>query len=85
LTSVARRAGFGQASVVRFEESTTWTSPQHFIEMASGWWSMAVRLDAVPASEQAAILARGIHAIEAELGMGPLQIAGATNVLRATV
>ena len=84
-TSVAGRAGFGQASVVRFEESTTWTSPQHFIEMASGWWSMAVRLDAVPASERAAILARGIHAIEAELGMGPLQIAGATNVLRATV
>jgi ubiquinone/menaquinone biosynthesis C-methylase UbiE len=84
-TSVARRAGFGQASVVRFEESTTWTNPQHFIEMASGWWSMAVRLDAVPASERAAILARGIRAIEAELGMGPLQIAGATNVLRATV
>jgi hypothetical protein len=46
---------------------------------------MAVRLDAVPAGERDAILARGIRAIEAELGMGPLQIAGATNVLRATV
>jgi ubiquinone/menaquinone biosynthesis C-methylase UbiE len=80
----ARQAGFGGASVLRFEESTTWASPQHFIEMASGWWSMAVRLDAVAPAEGAAILARGIHAIEAELGTGPLQIAGATNVLRAT-
>ena len=46
--AVARQAGFREASVERFEESTTWTSPQHFIAMASGWWSMAVRLDAVP-------------------------------------
>lgn len=83
--TVARQAGFREASVVRFEESTTWTSPRHFIEMASGWWSLAVRLDAIPPTERAAILARGIHAIEAELGTGPLQIAGATNVLRATV
>jgi SAM-dependent methyltransferase len=82
--TVARQADFREANVVRFEESTTWASPQHFIEMASGWWSMAVRLDAVPATERAAILARGVQAIEAELGTGPLQIAGATNVLRAT-
>ena len=81
--TAARQAGFGEASVVRFEESTTWTSPRHFIEMASGWWSMAVRLDAIPPAERAAILARGVHAIEAELGTGPLQIAGASNVLRA--
>jgi ubiquinone/menaquinone biosynthesis C-methylase UbiE len=83
--TVARQAGFREASVVRFGESTTWTSPQHFIDMASGWWSMAVRLDAIPPTEQAAILARGVHAIEAELGTGPLQIAGATNALLATV
>jgi ubiquinone/menaquinone biosynthesis C-methylase UbiE len=82
--TVARQAGFREASVVRFDESTTWSSPQHFIEMASGWWSMAVRLDAVAPTERAAILARGVQAIEAELGTGPLQIAGATNVLRAT-
>lgn len=80
----ARQAGFGEVSVVRFEESTTWTSPQHFIEMASGWWSMAVRLDAIPPTERAAILAHGVGSIEAELGTGPLKIAGATNVLRAT-
>jgi SAM-dependent methyltransferase len=83
--TVARQAGFGEASVVRFEESTTWASPQHFIDMASGWWSMAVRLDAVPPTERAAILERGVRAIEAELGTGPLQIAGATNVLLATM
>jgi ubiquinone/menaquinone biosynthesis C-methylase UbiE len=83
--TIARRAGFGEARVVRFEELTTWSSPQHFIEMASGWWSMAVRLDAVPPIERAAILARGVRAIEAELGTGPLQIAGATNVLLAIV
>ena len=82
--TVARQAGFREASVVRFEESTTWASPQHFIEMASGWWSMAIRLDAVASTERATILARGVHAIEAELGTGPLHIAGATNVLRAT-
>jgi ubiquinone/menaquinone biosynthesis C-methylase UbiE len=82
--TVARQAGFGEASVVRFEESTSWASPQHFIEMASGWWSMAIRLDAVAPTERAAILARAVHAIEAELGTGALRIAGATNVLRAT-
>src|ERR1700674_1307417 len=77
--TVARQAGFREASVARFEESTTWSSPQHFIEMASGWWSMAVRLDAVAPTERAAILARGIHAIEADFGTGPLHTAGATN------
>jgi demethylmenaquinone methyltransferase/2-methoxy-6-polyprenyl-1,4-benzoquinol methylase len=82
--SVARQAGFGEVSVVRFEESTTWRSPQHYIDMASGWWSMAIRLDAVSADERAALLARGARAIEAELGTGPLEIAGATNVLLAT-
>jgi ubiquinone/menaquinone biosynthesis C-methylase UbiE len=82
--TVARQAGFGETSVVRFEESTSWASPQHFIEMASGWWSMAIRLDAVAPTERAAILGRGVHAIEAELGTGPLHIAGMTNVLRAT-
>ncbi len=81
--AVARQAGFRDASVERFEESTTWTSPQHFIAMASGWWSMAVRLDVVPPTQRAAILARAVRAIEAVLGSGPLQIAGATNVLRA--
>ena len=44
---------------------------------------MAVRLDQVPPAERTAILARAVRAIEAELGPGPLQLAGATNVLRA--
>ena len=83
--TLASQAGFSEARVVRYEESTTWTSPQHFIEMAAGWWSMAIRLDAVPPTERTAILARAVRAIEAELGSGPLQIAGATNVLLATV
>src|SRR5256884_4285615 len=82
--SIARQAGFREARVVRFEESTTWSSPQHYIDMASGWWSMAIRLDAVSAKDRAALLARGVRAIEAELGAGPLEIAGATNVLLAT-
>ena len=83
--TVARQAGFREARVVRYEESTTWTSPQHYIEMASGWWSMAVRLDAVSPTQRSALLARGLHAIEAALGAGPIAIAGATNVLLATV
>jgi O-methyltransferase/aklanonic acid methyltransferase len=82
--TIARQAGFREARVVRFEESTTWRNPQHYIDMASGWWSMAIRLDAVSADERAALLARGVQAIEAELGTGPLEIAGATNVLLAT-
>jgi len=81
---VARRAGFAEVSIVRFEESTTWRTPQHYIDMASGRWSMAIRLDAIPVDERAALLARGARAIEAELGTGPLEIAGATNVLLAT-
>lgn len=83
--AVARQAGFREARVVRYEESTTWTSPKHYIEMASGWWSMAVRLDALSETQRAALLARGVRAIEAEIGTGPLQIAAATNVLLATV
>jgi ubiquinone/menaquinone biosynthesis C-methylase UbiE len=81
--TVARRAGFRDARVQRFEESTTWASPQHFIEIAAGWWSMAVRLDQVPETDRTSILARAVRAIETELGSGPLQIAGATNVLLA--
>jgi ubiquinone/menaquinone biosynthesis C-methylase UbiE len=82
-TEIARQSGFRDARVVRYEESTTWSSPQHFIDMAAGWWSMAIRLDGVPPTEGTAILARAVRAIEAELGAGPLQIAGATNVLFA--
>ena len=44
---------------------------------------MALRLDQVSPSERTALLERARRAIEAELGLGPLQIAGATNVLRA--
>ncbi len=83
--STAKQAGFSTADVVRFEESTTWASPQHFIEMSAGWWSMAIRLDRVSPGERASPLERATRAIEAELGPGPLQIAGATNVLRAIV
>ena len=79
----ARQAGFRETRAERFDESTTWASPQHFVEMATGWWSMAVRLDQVRPAERRAILARAVRAIEAELGSGPVQIAGATNVLLA--
>jgi ubiquinone/menaquinone biosynthesis C-methylase UbiE len=82
--TIARQAGFREARVARFEESTTWRSPQHYIQMASGWWSMAIRLDAVSPAQRAALLARGVRAIESELGTGPLAIAGATNVLLAS-
>jgi len=81
----ARQAGFSSAEVVRYEEETTWVNPRHYVEMSGSWWSMALRLERVSASEQTALLERATHAIEAELGVGPLQIAGATNVLRAIV
>jgi SAM-dependent methyltransferase len=81
--SIARQAGFDDARVTRYEEATTWASPRHFIEMAAGWWSMAIRLEGVSPTRRAAILARAAGAIEAQLGPGPLRIAGATNVLQA--
>jgi ubiquinone/menaquinone biosynthesis C-methylase UbiE len=81
--SIARQAGFSEGRVTRYEESTTWESPRHFSEMAAGWWSMAIRLEGVSPTERAAILTRAVDAIEAELGPGPLRIAGATNVLLA--
>ena len=81
--AIARQAGFSAACVTRYEETTTWASPRHFIEMAAGWWSMAIRLEGVSPTERATILARAVGAIEAELGPGPLRIAGATNVLQA--
>jgi hypothetical protein len=83
--AVARQAGFSTADVVRYEESTTWASPQHFVELSASWWSMALRLERVSPSEQTALLERARRAIEAELGPGPVQTAGATNVLRAIV
>jgi ubiquinone/menaquinone biosynthesis C-methylase UbiE len=83
LTTIARQAGFHEVRVERFEEFTTWASPERFVEMAAGWWSMAVRLDQVGPPKRTAILARAVRAIEAELGPGPLHLAGATNVLRA--
>ena len=79
----ATQAGFRVADVVRYEESTTWASPEHFIEMSAGWWSMALRLDQVSPGDRTALLERARRAIEAELGPGPLKIAGATNVLLA--
>ena len=81
--AIAKQAGFRAAEVVRYEESTTWASPQHFIDMSAGWWSMAIRLERLAPGERASLLDRAARAIEAELGTGPLQIAGATNVLRA--
>jgi hypothetical protein len=51
--------------------------------MSAGWWSMAIRLERLAPGERAALLQRATRAIEAELGPGPLDIAGATNVLRA--
>jgi O-methyltransferase/aklanonic acid methyltransferase len=82
--AVAEQAGFSVADVVRYEESTTWASPRHFVEMSAGWWSMALRLDQVSPDQRTALLERARRAIEAELGLGPVRIAGATNVLRAT-
>jgi demethylmenaquinone methyltransferase/2-methoxy-6-polyprenyl-1,4-benzoquinol methylase len=81
--SIAKRAGFSAAEVVRYEESTSWASPQHFVEMSGSWWSMALRLERITPSERSSLLERARRAIETELGSGPLQIAGATNVLRA--
>jgi ubiquinone/menaquinone biosynthesis C-methylase UbiE len=81
--STAKRAGFSAAEVVRYEESTSWASPQHFVEMSGSWWSMALRLERITPSERTSLLERARRAIETELGSGPLQIAGATNVLRA--
>lgn len=83
LAAIAKQAGFSAAEVVRYEEATTWASPQHFIDMSAGWWSMAIRLEQLSPGERGSLLDRATRAIEAELGLGPLQIAGATNVLRA--
>jgi len=83
--AVAKQAGFSAADVLRYEESTTWSSPQHFVEMSASWWSMALRLERVSPTERVALLDRAWRAIEAELGSGPLQTSGATNVLRAIV
>jgi ubiquinone/menaquinone biosynthesis C-methylase UbiE len=84
LVATAKQAGFSEAEVVRYQESTTWASPQHFIDMSAGWWSMAIRLERLAPGERASLLELAAGAIEAKLGSGPLQIAGATNVLRAT-
>jgi ubiquinone/menaquinone biosynthesis C-methylase UbiE len=81
--AVAMQAGFSAAEIVRYEESTTWASPRHFIDMSAGWWSMAIRLERLASGERASLLDRATRAIEAELGSGSLRIAGATGVLLA--
>ncbi|HEX9097673.1 MAG TPA: methyltransferase domain-containing protein [Candidatus Dormibacteraeota bacterium] len=81
--ATAIQAGFSAAEIVRYQESTTWTSPQHFVDISAGWWSMAIRLERLAPGERSSLLERATRAIEAELGSGPLQVAGATSVLRA--
>lgn len=81
--AISQQAGFRAADVVRYEESTSWASPRHFVEMSGSWWSMALRLERISPGERASLLERARRAIEEALGLGPLQIAGATNVLRA--
>jgi ubiquinone/menaquinone biosynthesis C-methylase UbiE len=83
--TVAKQAGFRSAEVVRYDESTSWTGPQHYVEMSASWWSIALRLEPLSPAERRGLLDRATRAIEAELGTGPLKIAGATNVLRAIV
>jgi len=80
---IAKQAGFSAAEVVRYEESTSWASPRHFVEMSGSWWSMALRLEGISPSERTSLLERAQRAIEEALGLGPLRITGATNVLRA--
>jgi SAM-dependent methyltransferase len=81
--AVATQAGFASAEVVRYEEVTSWTSPQHYVEMSASWWSTALRLERLSPYERSSLLERATRAIEAQLGPGPLQIFGATNVLKA--
>jgi ubiquinone/menaquinone biosynthesis C-methylase UbiE len=81
--TTAIQAGFSAAEIVRYQESTTWTSPRHFVDISAGWWSMAIRLERLAPGERSSLLERATRAIEAELGSGPLQVAGATSVLRA--
>jgi ubiquinone/menaquinone biosynthesis C-methylase UbiE len=81
--TIAKQAGFSAAEVVRYEESTSWASPRHFVEMSGSWWSMALRLEGISPTERTSLLERAQRAIEEALGLGPLRIAGATNVLRA--
>jgi ubiquinone/menaquinone biosynthesis C-methylase UbiE len=81
--AISQQAGFRAADVVRYEESTSWASPRHFVEMSGSWWSMALRLERISPGERASLLERARRAIEEALGLGPLQIVGATNVLRA--
>jgi ubiquinone/menaquinone biosynthesis C-methylase UbiE len=83
LATIAKQAGFRSAEVVRYGESTSWTSPQHYVEMSASWWSIALRLEPLSAAERRILLERATRAIEAALGTGPLRVAGATNVLRA--
>jgi ubiquinone/menaquinone biosynthesis C-methylase UbiE len=83
--TVAKQAGFRSAEVVRYEESTSWTGPRHYVEMSASWWSIALRLERLSPAERRGLLDRATRAIEADLGTGPLKIAGATNVLRAIV
>jgi hypothetical protein len=81
--AIAKTAGFGSAEVERYEELTSWTSPRHYVEMSASWWSTALRLERLSPSERTSLLERATRVIDAELGPGPLRIAGATNVLRA--
>jgi ubiquinone/menaquinone biosynthesis C-methylase UbiE len=79
----ARDAGLGDVQVQLVEEMTSYPSAQHFVEMASSWWSMAVRLEQLTEAERTLVLHRARQAIESELGPGPYQIEGATSVLLA--
>ena len=83
LADAVARAGFGDVSVERVEETTTYRDPAELVAMSLGWWICAWRLEAVPEPERAAVRGEAVRVLRDRFGDGPVSLPGASVVVAA--
>ncbi|MGH7775702.1 MAG: class I SAM-dependent methyltransferase [Candidatus Dormibacterales bacterium] len=76
-------AGFASAAVEVVESSETYAGAAEMVSQAAGWWSCAVRLEAVPRTHRAGLVERAARELERLLGAGPVSVARRAHVLVA--
>ena len=82
-TRSALDAGFRSASVEAVESAETHGGPDEMVARASGWWSCAMRLEAIPASRRRHVVEQAAGELERRLGPGPVTVTGRSLVLFA--
>ncbi len=84
LVAAAHAAGFAEARSQLHDEVSVWENPQRMVDRAASWWSVAARLELLPAAEADALKREAVARITAELGPGQLSTESRTLVLLTT-